>query len=163
MIEEPVVAITTRLPRWKVWLHLHRLTLAITGAVLVLVAVGTFLALRFLPAQGPRAGADPLATVRAFMEATASLDEKRIAAYIAPAGRPQEILADIQLALGQVRRLEYRSPSLELLDNNGQTAHVHLAASLYYELVQGGSAQVPLNMTVTLVQSRHRWYVLRVD
>lgn len=160
--EQPAVEITTVLPRWQLWLRRRRRPLLIGGAALLVAVAGIALAVWLLWPRSFCPGADPVTAVRGFMDATTTLDDRRVLSYIAPQSKPEQVLAEIQMSLGQIRQLEYRDARIELLNNDGQVAHVVLSATLCYELERGGAQEVPLHVTITLVLQDHCWYILNL-
>lgn len=154
------------LARWRMWLQHHRRSLSIAAGGILLIAAGLIVALFLLPSQpdpnSPVRARDSVSVVRQFIAATETLDEEQIMEYIAPQSRPGQVLAEMQMTLQQLHRLEYRDTRLELLDNDGQIAHVHVSTNIYYELAKEGIGQASLQFVVTLIRVEGRWYISEV-
>lgn len=140
-----------RLPAWWRW--------AVVGAALLLAAG---LALLLLRANDPRADTRPIDVVKGFVAAIEAKDADAMLAFVEPTIYRREIGPEVRAYVEYLEQVRFESPRYELLDNDGDRAHVRWTATMHYTLDLGDERKTgdrPLDTTFELAKFEGTWYL----
>lgn len=151
-IPPPVVVQYKR--AWWVWA---------IGGVLVLLGIGLFL---FFTRPGdPMKDRRPIEVVEGFVAAVEARDVTKMLSYVEPTIARREISPELRAYVAYIQEIRFQDPHYELLDSDGERAHVRLTATLHYqlEIEDGVSGDKPIDMTFELNKIEGTWYLHNVQ
>lgn len=139
------------LPRWWRWALL-------AGALLLAVGV----ALLLLRNADPRGDTRPIEVVKGFAAAIEAKDADRLLALVEPTIYRREISPEVRAYVEYLEQARFENARYELLDNDGERAHVRWTANMIYTLNLGDerkSGERPIDMTFELAKFEGQWYL----
>lgn len=139
------------LPRWWRW--------ALIAAVVLLAGGGALLLLRN---ADPRADTRPLEVVKGFAAAIEARDADKMLGYVEPTIFRREISPEVRAYVEYLEQVQFADARYELLDNDGERAHVRWVATMRYTLDLGDerkSGERPIDTTFELVMFEGNWYL----
>lgn len=147
----PAAAPRARLPGWWRWAMLSAGLLVAAGVALLLVR-----------ANDPRADTRPLEVVKGFAAAIEAKSADQMLSFVEPTIARREISPELRAYVEYLREVRFDNPRYELLDNNGERAHVRWTASMHYVLDMGDEQKTgdrPIDTTFELVKFEGTWYL----
>ncbi|MBK9943921.1 MAG: hypothetical protein U0Z44_04930 [Kouleothrix sp.] len=141
----------TPLPGWWRW--------ALLAAVLVLAGGVALLLLR---SNDPRADTRPIEVVKGFAAALAAKDADAMLGYVEPTVFRREISPEVRAYVEYLEAVRFDNPRYELLDNDGERAHVRWTATMQYTLNLGDtrkSGERTIDTTFELTKFEGTWYL----
>ena len=111
------------------------------------------------PMQDPR----PVEVVKGFVAAVEARDATAMLAYLEPTVARREISPEVRAYMAYVERISFSDSRYELLDNDGDRAHVRWTATMDYQVRELGGGQRAIDTTIELRKIEGRWYLHRVQ
>ena len=139
------------LPRWWRWALLAAGLLLAAGVALLLLRV-----------NDPRNDARPIEVVKGFVGAIEAKNADAMLQFVEPTIARREISPELRSYVEYLREVRFDSPRYELLDNDGEQAHVRWIASMHYVLDLGDEQKTgdrPIDTTFTLTKFEGTWYL----
>ena len=149
--EPPAPMSPARLPGPALW--------AIIACLVALAGGAAFLLTR---PSDPMSDPRPVEVVRGFAGAIEARDTSKALSYVEPTVFRREISPEIRSYLERFAEVRFENPSYQLLDSDGETAHVRWTATMRYTIGQGGDArsgQRPIDTTFELRKIEGGWYL----
>lgn len=140
-----------RLPGWWRWAVL-------AAALLVAAGVGLLL----LRANDPRNDARPLEVVKGFVAAIEARDADAMLAAVEPTIYRREIGPEVRAYVEYLEAVSFENARYELLDNDGDRAHVRWTATMHYTLNLGDTRKTgerAIDTTFELAKLEGAWYL----
>jgi hypothetical protein len=139
------------LPRWWSW--------AFIAAALVLLGGGALLLTR---TPDPMSDTRPVELVQGFAAAIAAKDADKMLGYVEPTVYRREIGPEVRAYVEYLKEVRFDNARYELVDNDGQRAHVRWTATMHYVLDLGDetkSGDRPIDTTFELTKFEGNWYL----
>jgi len=121
------------------------------GAIFLLTRPGD-------PMSDPR----PVEVVQGFASAIESRDASKMLSFVEPTVFRREISPEIRSYVEHLREARFENPRYQLLDSDGDVAHVRWTATMRYTLDLGSetrSGQRPIDTTFELLKIEGSWYL----
>lgn len=147
----PSSTLRAPLPGWWRW--------ALLAAVLLLVAGGGLLLAR---ANDPKRDTRPIEVVKGFAAAIEAKNADTMLSFVEPTIARREISPDLRSYVEYLREVRFDNARYELLDNDGDKAHVRWTASMHYVLDLGDEQKTgdrPIDTTFELTKFEGTWYL----
>jgi hypothetical protein len=147
-------ALPTRRPLLWVW------AVAALAAALI-VGVAIFFTRQPDPLSDPR----PVEVVRGFVAALEAKDASKALAFVVPTDIKKEIGPEVRAYLEYVESLSFSDANYQLVDNDGERAHVRWTAMMHYKLNFGSevkSGDKPVDTVYELIKFEGAWYLQSV-
>ena len=156
LTQPPVVpsAPPNRRPRPWVW------AVAALAAALVIGA-----AIYFTRQPDPLSDPRPVEVVKGFVAALEAKDASKALAFVVPTDIKKEIGPEVRAYLEYVDSLSFSDANYQLLDNDGERAHVRWTAMMHYKLNLGSetkSGDKPVDNVYELIKVEGAWYLQSV-
>jgi hypothetical protein len=146
--------LTARRPLPWVW--------AIVALALVLaVGVAIYLTRQPEPLSDPR----PVEVVKGFVAALEAKDASKALGFVVPTDIKKEIGPEVRAYLEYVESLSFSDANYQLVDNDGERAHVRWTATMHYKLNLGSevkSGDKPVDSVYELIKFEGAWYLQSV-
>ena len=113
------------------------------------------------PLNDPR----PVEVVKGFVAALEAKDTSQALAFVVPTDIKKEIGPEVRAYLEYVESLSFSDANYQLLDNDGERAHVRWTATMHYKLNFGSevkSGDKPVDTVYELIKFEGAWYLLSV-
>lgn len=110
----------------------------------------------------PMADTRPTEVVRGFASAIEARDATKMLSFVEPTIYRREISPEIRAYVEYLQAVRFDNPRYELVDNDGQVAHVRWTATMNYTLGLGDEArsgQRPIDTTFELRTVEGTWYL----
>jgi hypothetical protein len=136
---------------------------AIVGVVAVLV-VGGFVVLTRQP--DPSGDQRPIEIVKGFVAAIEARDATKMLSYVEPTVFKKEIGPEIRAYVEYIDEIQFDDSRYQLLDNDGDRAHVRWTAAMRYKLNFGSevkSGEKAVDTTFELTKLEGTWYLRAVQ
>jgi hypothetical protein len=147
-------ALPTRHPFPWIWVA--------AGLALVLVAGA---AIYFTRQPDPLADQRPVEVVKGFVAALEAKDASKALAFVVPTDIKKEIGPEVRAYLEYVESLSFSDANYQMLDNDGERAHVRWTATMHYKLNFGSevkSGDKPVDTIYELIKFENAWYLQSV-
>jgi hypothetical protein len=135
---------------------------AIVAAVLVpLIGAFFFFTRRPYPMSDQR----PVEVVRGFAAAVEARDASKMLSYVEPTVFKREIGPEIRAYIEYIKEIRFDGARYELLDNDGDIAHVRWSGTMRYQIDFGSevkSGDKPFDTTFELIKIEGAWYLRSV-
>ena len=138
---------TRRPGPWR-WVVLAVVAALIVGAVVY-----------FTRPADPRADQRPIEVVKGFVAAVEARDATKMLSYVEPTIARREIGPEVRAYVEYIEKISFGSPRYELLDNDGDLAHVRLTATMDYQVRGLGGGQKAVDTTFELRKIEGAWYL----
>jgi hypothetical protein len=132
---------------------------AIMAGVVLLALVAVFILTR--PGD-PMADTRPTDVVRGFAAAIEARDATKMLSYVEPTIYRREISPEIRAYVEYLQAVRFDNPRYQLLDNDGEIAHVRWTATMNYTIGQSDEARSgsrPIDTTFELRTVEGTWYL----
>jgi hypothetical protein len=132
---------------------------AIFAGVLAAVAGAVFLLAR---TSDPMRDTHPTQVVQGFAAALEARDASKALAYVEPTVFRREISPEVRSYVEYLQEVRFENARYELLDSDGEVAHVRWTATMHYTLNLGSetkSGDRPIDTTFELRQVEGNWYL----
>lgn len=126
------------------------------GAVIVLGIIGV---LFFTRAPDPMLDQRPIDVVKGFAAAVEAKDATAMLSYVEPTVFRREIGPEVRAYLEYVEQISFADAQYQLLDNDGDRAHVRWTGMMSYTLRDLGSGQRAVDTTFELNKIEGSWYL----
>ena len=139
------------LPGWWRWAVLATGLILVAGAVLLLTRT-----------PDPLSDARPVETVKGFADAIAAKDADKMISFIEPTEYAKEITPEIRAYVEYLQDVRFDNSRYELLDSDGQRAHVRWTATMHYTLDLGDETKTgerPIDTVFELTKFEGNWYL----
>jgi len=139
------------LPGWWRWAFLAAVLVVIAGVVLLLTRP-----------PNPASDTRPVELVKGFTDAIVAKDADKMLSYVEPTVYRREIGPEVRSYVEYLQDVRFDNARYELLDNDGQRAHVHWTANMHYTLDLGSetkSGDRPIDMVFELTKFEGNWYL----
>jgi hypothetical protein len=133
-------------------------------AVVVALIVGA--AVYFTRPPDPLSDQRPVEVVKGFAAAVEAKDVTKMLSYAGPTDATKELSPEVRAYMEYVDSISFSDANYTLLDNDGQTAHVHWTATMHYRVNFGSevkSGDKPIDTTVELTKFEGAWYLKSVQ
>lgn len=114
-------------------------------------------------ADPARGDTQPIEVVKGFAAAIEAKDADRLLALVEPTVYRREISPEVRAYVEYLEEVRFDNPRYELLDNDGERAHVRWTANMVYTLNLGderkSSGERPIDMTFELAKFEGVWYL----
>jgi hypothetical protein len=129
------------------------------GGAVVLALALVFLLTR---PSDPMSDTRPVEVVRGFAAAIEARDASGMLAFVEPTVYRREISPEIRAYAEYLQAASFENARYELLDSDGEVAHVRWTATMRYTLGMGGEARSgerPIDTTFELRKIEGSWYL----
>lgn len=140
-----------RLPRPLAWVLLALALAAVGGAVFLLTRPGD-----------PMTDSRPVEVVQGFASAIEARDASKMLSFVEPTVFRREISPEIRSYVEYLQEARFEGARYQLLDNDGDVAHVRWTATMRYTLNLGSEAKTgerPIDTTFELRKIEGSWYL----
>ena len=130
----------------------------LAGAVVLIV--GGFIL--FTRPPDPMSDQRPVEVVKGFVSAIEAKDASKMLEYVEPTIFKKEIGPEIRAYVEYIQLIRFDDSRYELLDNDGDLAHVRWTATMHYELNLGSevkSGEKAIDSTFELKKVEGAWYL----
>jgi hypothetical protein len=135
-------------------------------AVAALAAVAVIgAAIYFTRQPDPLSDPRPVEVVKGFVAALEAKDASRALAFVVPTDIKKEIGPEVRAYLEYVESLSFSDANYQLVDNDGERAHVRWTATMHYKLDFGSevkSGDSPVDSIYELIKFEGAWYLQSV-
>ena len=107
----------------------------------------------------PRADQRPVEVVKGFVAAVEAKDATRMLSYVEPTVARREIGPEVRSYVEYIEKISFADARYELLDNNGDLAHVRWTGQMSYQLRELGGGQKAIDTTFELRKIEGAWYL----
>lgn len=131
----------------------------IVAGALAVFAAGLFLLTR---PSDPMTDPKPVEIVQGFAAAIEAKDASKMLSYVEPTVFRREIGPEVRSYVEYLQNVRFENARYELLDSDGQTAHVRWTATMRYTLNLGSetkSGERPIDTTFELRKIEGNWYL----
>jgi hypothetical protein len=135
----------------------------VAAALAAVVVVGV--AIFFARQPDPLSDQRPVEVVKGFVAALEAKDASQALAFVVPTDIKKEIGPEVRAYLEYVDSLSFSDASYQLVDNDGERAHVRWTATMHYRLDFGSeikSGDKPIDTTYELIKFENAWYLQSV-
>src|SRR5262245_55150584 len=104
----------------------------------------------------------PIQVVKDFVAALEAKDASKALALVVPTDIKKEIGPEVRAYLEYVESLTFSDANYQLLDNDGERAHVRWTANMHYKLNLGSevrSGDKPVDTVYELINFEGAWYL----
>jgi hypothetical protein len=132
-------------------------------ALAAVVAIGA--AIYFTRQPDPLSDPRPVEVVKGFVAALEAKDASRALAFVVPTDIKKEIGPEVRAYLEYVESLSFSDANYQLVDNDGERAHVRWTATMHYRLNFGSevkSGDKPVDTVYELIKFENAWYLQSV-
>jgi hypothetical protein len=139
------------LPSWWRWAFLVAGLVVIAGVVLLLTR-----------APNPASDTRPVEIVKGFADAIVAKDADKMLGFVEPTVYRREIGPEVRAYVEYLQDVRFDNARYELLDNDGQRAHVRWTATMHYTLNLGSetkSGDRPVDTIFELTKFEGNWYL----
>ncbi len=136
---------------------------AIIAVVLVLLTGTFFFATR---QPDPMSDQRPIEVVRGFVAAVEARDASKMLSYVEPTVFKKEIGPEIRAYIEYIKEIRIDNAHYELLDNDGDIAHVRWTGTMHYQIDFGSevkSGEKAIDTTFELSKLEGAWYLRSVQ
>ena len=147
-------ALPSRRPRPWVW-----------GVAALAVALAVGAAIFFTRQPDPLSDPRPVEVVKGFVAALEAKDASKALSFVVPTDIKKEIGPEVRAYLEYVESLSFSDASYQLVDNDGERAHVRWTATMHYRLNFGSevkSGDKPVDTIYELIKFENAWYLQSV-
>ena len=147
-------ALSSRRPHLWVW----------AGAALA-IALVIGAAIYFTRQPDPLSDPRPVEVVKGFVAALEAKDASKALAFVVPTDIKKEIGPEVRAYLEYVESLSFSDANYQLLDSDGERAHVRWTATMHYKLNFGSevkSGDKPVDTVYELIKFENAWYLQSV-
>lgn len=133
-------------------------------AVFLALITGAFVLLTRPP--DPMQDQRPVEVVRGFVAAIEAKDATKMLAHLEPTVFKRELGPEIRAYLEYVESVSFENARYELLDNDGDLAHVRWTATMRYRVNLGDEVKAgdrAIDTTFELTKIEGAWYLRRVN
>jgi hypothetical protein len=133
------------------------------AALAAVVAVGA--AIFFARQPDPLSDQRPVEVVKGFVAALEAKDASKALAFVVPTDIKKEIGPEVRAYLEYVESLSFSDANYQLVDNDGERAHVRWTATMHYRLNFGSevkSGDKPVDTIYELIKFENAWYLQSV-
>jgi hypothetical protein len=130
-------------------------------AAVVLIGVVVYATRQPDPLSDPR----PIEVVKGFVAALEAKDASKALAFVVPTEIKKEIGPEVRAYLEYVDTLNFSDTNYQLVDNDGERAHVRWTATMHYKLNFGSevkSGDKPVDTVYELIKFENAWYLQSV-
>lgn len=128
---------------------------ALAAGAALLIAALVF----FTRPPDPMKDQRPVEVVKGFVAAVEAKDPTKMLSYVEPTVFRREIGPEIRAYVEYIERISFGDSRYELLDNDGDLAHVRWTATMDYQLRELGGGQRPIDTTFELRKIEGAWYL----
>src|SRR5215510_5273079 len=135
----------------------------VAAAVAAALVVGA--AIYFTRQPDPLSDTRPVEVVKGFVAALEAKDASKALAFVVPTDIKKEIGPEVRAYLEYVESLSFSDANYQLVDNDGERAHVRWTATMHYKLNLGSevkSGDKPIDTTYELIKFENAWYLQSV-
>jgi hypothetical protein len=139
------------LPRWWAW--------AFLAAVVALIGGGALLRTR---APDPLSDTRPVELVQGFAAAIVAKDADKMLGFVEPTVYRREIGPEVRAYVEYLQDVRFDNARYELLDNDGERAHVRWTATMHYTLNLGDETKTgdrAIDTIFELTKFEGNWYL----
>lgn len=150
-LSSPTQPARAPLPRWWRWAFLAAVLALAGGAVLLLTR----------PID-PLSDTRPVALVEGFADALAAKDADKMLAAMEPTIYRREIGPEVRAYVEYLQDVRFDNARYQLLDNDGERAHVRWTATMHYTLNLGDETKTgsrPIDTVFELTKFEGNWYI----
>ena len=126
-------------------------------ALVAALAIGVLVVVTRPP--DPRADQRPVDVVKGFVAAVEAKDPTKMLSYVEPTVARREIGPEVRAYVEYIDTISFANPRYELLDNDGDLAHVRWTAQMSYQLRELGGGQKAVDTTFELRKIEGAWYL----
>jgi hypothetical protein len=133
------------------------------AALAVALVIGA--AIYFTRQPDPLSDPRPVEVVKGFVAALEAKDASKALAFVVPTDFKKEIGPEVRAYLEYVESLSFSDANYQLVDNDGERAHVRWTATMHYKLNFGSevkSGDKPVDSVYELIKFENTWYLLSV-
>lgn len=130
-------------------------------AVVVAIIAGVVVLLT-RPAD-PRSDQRPVEVVQGFAAAVAAKDPTKMLSYVEPTIARREIGPEVRAYVEYIDTISFENARYEMVDNDGDMAHVRWTAQMHYQLHELGGGQKDIDTTFELHKIEGAWYLHSVQ
>jgi hypothetical protein len=130
-------------------------------AVALVIGAAIYLTRQPDPLSDPR----PAEVVKGFVAALEAKDASKALSFVVPTEIKKEIGPEVRAYLEYVESLSFSDANYQLLDNDGERAHVRWTATMHYKLNFGSevkSGDKPVDTIYELIKFEGAWYLQSV-
>ena len=147
-------ALPTRRPLPWIW-----------AAVALVAALVVGVAIYVTRQPDPLSDQRPVEVVKGFVAALEAKDASKALAFVVPTDIKKEIGPEVRAYLEYVESLSFSDANYQLVDNDGERAHVRWTATMHYKLDFGSevkSGDKPVDTVYELIKFENAWYLQSV-
>jgi hypothetical protein len=133
------------------------------AALVAALAIGAALYLTRQP--DPLSDPRPVEVVKGFVAALEAKDATQALAFVVPTDIKKEIGPEVRAYLEYVESLSFSDANYQLVDSDGERAHVRWTATMHYKLNFGSeikSGDKPVDTVYELIKFEGAWYLQSV-
>ena len=113
----------------------------------------------------PMSDQRPIEVVKGFVGALEAKDASKALSFVVPTDIKKEIGPEVRAYMEYVESLTFSNSNYQLLDNDGERAHVRWTATMHYKLNLGSevkSGDKPVDTVYELAKIEGAWYLQSV-